>query len=174
MRKEIVIVDGYNVIGADDKLKTLAKEDFEGARDELISMLAEYQAYSGREVIVVFDAHRVVGKGSQQHMYNMDIRYTKEKETADECIERLVVELSNVATRIYVATSDRVEQHVTFGNGGLRISAMELVREMKKATQSIRHKIANQQHQPHKNSFDNRLPDDLKEKFEQWRRGNKK
>ena len=37
------------------------KSSFEEARDVLIQHLAEYQAYTGYRVIVVFDAHMVKG-----------------------------------------------------------------------------------------------------------------
>ena len=93
--EQILIVDGYNVIGAWEQLKERKKYSLEEARDDLLSMLAEYQGYTGMKVIVVFDAYNVKGAGKQLKQYRIDIRYTKEKETADEMIESLVRNLTH-------------------------------------------------------------------------------
>jgi len=81
-------------------------------------------------VYVIFDAHRVPGLGRTYKQQKLTVIYTKENETADECIERLVGELSGRGRHIYVATSDLVEQRVAFGKGALRISARELLIEI--------------------------------------------
>lgn len=57
----ILVVDGYNVIGAWEELHALRDKDFEQSRQLLIEKLAEYQAYTGHRVIVVFDAYHVRG-----------------------------------------------------------------------------------------------------------------
>lgn len=58
---DILLVDGYNMIGAWPQLKDLKANSFEEARDVLIQKMAEYQSYTGIRVIVVFDAHLVKG-----------------------------------------------------------------------------------------------------------------
>lgn len=58
---DILLVDGYNMIGAWPRPQHLKENSFEEARDILIQHLAEYQAYTGYRVIVVFDAHMVKG-----------------------------------------------------------------------------------------------------------------
>ena len=60
---------------------------------------------------------------------SLHVLYTKEKETADERIERLVTNLMGRRKQIYVATSDMIEQHVIFGKGALRMPAGELANE---------------------------------------------
>ncbi|MFV9511679.1 NYN domain-containing protein [Tepidibacillus sp. LV47] len=128
--EELLIVDGYNIIGAWPKLRELKEAgNLEEARDQLIDWLSEYQAYSGRTVIVVFDAHQVPGLGKKYQDRRLTIYFTKENETADEFIEKLIGELKNQKRTIYVATSDYTEQRVTFGQGALRISARELLLE---------------------------------------------
>lgn len=126
MMKEYVIVDGYNIIGDWPELVKLKKQSLIDARDALIEKMAEYQAITGRNVIIVFDAHLVKGIGAKDHLYRVEVIYTRQKETADERIERLAKQLKNVNTQIYVATSDHVEQRVIFANGALRTSAREL------------------------------------------------
>ena len=57
-----MIVDGYNIIGAWPELIALRdEEDLEAARDRLIDKMAEFKAFTGYRVIVVFDAHYVPG-----------------------------------------------------------------------------------------------------------------
>src|SRR5688572_15275595 len=89
-REVVLLVDGYNMIGAWPELERLKESGLEDARDRLLDMLAEYQGYSGTKVYVIFDAHRVPGLGKTYNQHKLTVIYTKEKETADECIERLV------------------------------------------------------------------------------------
>ncbi|WP_047154536.1 NYN domain-containing protein [Aneurinibacillus tyrosinisolvens] len=168
--EEILIVDGYNVIGDWKRLKEKKHISLEEARDDLLGFLAEYQGYTGIRVIVVFDAHNVKGQGKKMKEYRLDIRYTKEKETADECIERLVFELFHRHRQIYVATSDYTEQRVTFGYGALRKSARELWIDMKQVHQDIGEKVKETKQQPKGRGLE--LSDEIKKKFENWRRGN--
>lgn len=56
---EYLIVDGYNIINDWPSLKALFSENVEAARDKLIEIMAEYRAYKGINVMVVFDGHRV-------------------------------------------------------------------------------------------------------------------
>lgn len=126
-KMNVLVIDGYNIIGAWDELEKLKRRDISEARDRLLTILTEYQAYSGDRVIVVFDALYVKGLESKQAIDNLEVIFTKEKETADECIERLVKEVKNVKNQVYVATSDYAEQRTIFGRGALRISARELL-----------------------------------------------
>ena len=57
----ILIVDGYNIIGAWPKLEELKRTDLAAARDMLVEKMAEYQGFTGYRVIVVFDAYGVKG-----------------------------------------------------------------------------------------------------------------
>ncbi|WP_096271392.1 NYN domain-containing protein [Paucisalibacillus globulus] len=165
----VLIVDGYNIIGDWDELKRLKQKDMSQARDRLIELMAEYQAYSGIRVIIVFDAYYVRGMENKLKQYKVEIIFTKEKETADECIERLVKKLKNVKTQVYVATSDYTEQRVTFGQGALRKSARELAIEINDLEHEITLNVA--QHEKAKPKSKIPLTDDVLEKFEKWRRG---
>ncbi len=168
--EEYLIVDGYNMIGAWPELRKLKDISLEEARDKLISMLADYRAYSGMNTIVVFDAHQVPGLGGKYRQNGLNIQFTKEKETADECIERLVAELSHRRRQIYVATSDYVEQNVTFGQGALRIAARELLLNIKEGQKEIRQKV-DEGKTVKQSTFEARLSKDLLRILEKWRRG---
>lgn len=165
----VLIVDGYNIIGDWEELRNLKKKDMSQARDRLIELMAEYQAYSGARVIIVFDAYYVRGIESKLKQYKVEVIFTKEKETADECIERLVKKIKNVKTQVYVATSDYTEQRVTFGQGALRKSARELAIEFENVEREISSNVT--EHQKAKPKSKIPLNDEVLEKFERWRRG---
>lgn len=61
--RDVLLVDGYNMIGGWPELSALSETGMQGARDRLLDMLADYQAFTGRRVIAVFDAYRVPGLG---------------------------------------------------------------------------------------------------------------
>lgn len=165
----VLVVDGYNIIGAWDELQKLKEKDMGQARDRLIDYMAEYKAYAGDRVIIVFDAYYVQGTASKYHTHQVEIIYTKEKETADECIERLVKSLKNVKNQVYVATSDYAEQSTIFARGALRISARELLIELNSIDREIAKRI--EHHKIMRPQSKIPLKQDVMETFEKWRRG---
>ncbi|SDZ62381.1 hypothetical protein SAMN05421736_12218 [Evansella caseinilytica] len=169
MRRRILLVDGYNIIGDWPELRELQKNDLEGARDYLIEKMAEYQAFTGMEVTIIFDAHMVPGLGKRYKNFRLNIVYTREKETADERIEKLVKDLKRIDTQIYVATSDFVEQRVIFASGAFRKSARELRTEV----QSMEKRIEKEVNKTKQTKVKTKLPisDEMAEIFEKWRRG---
>lgn len=169
--RDVLLVDGYNMIGAWKELSALARTDLQDARDKLLVRLADYQGFSGIRVIVIFDAYRVPGLGKSFTESKVQVHFTKEKETADECIERLVGELSSRRRQIYVATSDMVEQHVIFGQGALRLSARELYIELEQNDKELGRKIKEDyQKKSTKNTIDSKLSPEVRSMFEKWRR----
>lgn len=170
--KQIIIVDGYNIIGAWPELSKLKEISLEEARDKLIGLLAEHQSYSGKRIIVVFDAYQVPGIGGKYWQSALEVLYTKEKETADALIERLVGELSSRRTQVYVATSDFVEQSVTFGQGALRLPARELLYSVRQSVKEMKHRMEEQASSRIRNSFDSKLTREQLDMLERWRRGN--
>ncbi|MBD7939230.1 MULTISPECIES: NYN domain-containing protein [Cytobacillus] len=164
----ILLVDGYNIIGAWPELQLLKNKDLEAARDLLVEKMAEYQGYSGYRVIVVFDAHYVKGTERKFKNYNVEVIFTRTNETADERIEKLAIALNNIKTQIYVATSDFTEQRVIFAQGALRKSARELHNEMNHIEKQIDKKVKKSQ----ENKPVSKIPlsDEIVEIFEKWRR----
>ncbi|MEJ8778707.1 NYN domain-containing protein [Pseudogracilibacillus sp. ICA-222130] len=149
----VVVVDGYNVIGAWEDLNRLKQKDIGAARHKLIEMLAEYRAYTGDRMIVVFDALYVKGIEQKTSQFDIEIIYTKEEETADECIERLVRSLKTVKNQVYVVTSDYLEQTTIFSRGALRISARELFAYMDDVETDIQEKIVEEEKQRPRNKI---------------------
>ncbi|OZI10618.1 hypothetical protein CEW92_15955 [Bacillaceae bacterium SAS-127] len=167
----ILIVDGYNIIGDWPELRELKKHDLASARDRLIERMAEYQGFTGSRVIVVFDAHFVKGTEKKYRDSKIEVIFTKEKETADERIEKLAIELNHIKNQISVATSDFTEQWVIFAQGALRISARELLTEVK----SVNKKIGSSMKKIEEKRPSAKIPlsDEVAEIFEKWRRGQK-
>lgn len=140
MTSEYLLVDGYNIIFAWEKLKKLADDNLSEARDKLLEIMSNYQGFKKIKVIIVFDAHKV--KGSVRKVYNhhnIEVVYTKEAETADHFIER-VAHLIGREYKVRVATSDALEQTIILSKGATRISAKEFEREVQAMEEKIRRK----------------------------------
>jgi predicted RNA-binding protein with PIN domain len=166
---DILIVDGYNIIGAWPELKALKDRDLAAARDLLIEKMAELQAYSGFRVIIVFDAYYVQGIEKKYKNHRVEVIFTKENETADERIEKMAIALSNRKTQIHVATSDFTEQWAIFGQGALRISARELLTEVSEMEKKIEKNVKSIQENKPVSKI--QISNEVAEIFEKWRRG---
>lgn len=140
-RRACLIVDGYNVIARASGQGLSRVDDLEEARRQLVEALSEYAAFTGQDVIVVFDAHRAPGAGSQDQRGGLTVVFTMQGETADDRIERLVYEVADSYAQVTVATSDAAEQQLTFGRGALRIKADELLRGLENVREEVRRQI---------------------------------
>ncbi|HET7628970.1 MAG TPA: NYN domain-containing protein [Bacillales bacterium] len=168
---DILLVDGYNMIGAWPDLKKLKETDFAAARDLLIEKMEEYQAITGFRVIVVFDAHSAAAGLRREDGRSVEVIFTRQNETADERIEKLAISLKNANTQVHVATSDATEQWAIFGQGALRKSARELYNEVCRMERQITAKLIEEcQKKPFgKINFPSKIADI----FEKWRREGK-
>jgi uncharacterized protein len=165
----ILLVDGYNIIGAWPELRESKERDLAASRDRLVEMMAEYQAFTGTRVIIVFDAQYVQGIARIFKNHKVDVVFTKENETADERIEKMAIELNNIKTQIQVATSDFTEQWVVFGQGALRKSARELLIEMEDIQGEIKKDV--KKTTTLRPTAKIPLSEEVAEIFEKWRRG---
>lgn len=169
-KRELLLVDGYNIIGAWPHLRKLREIDFDQARSDLIEAMAEYQAVTGRVVTIVFDAHMRYGRESVEKRSRVEVVYTKENETADEWIERRAHELvDDRLVTLFVATNDFTEQWVIFGQGALRVPANELLKDWKQAQALIErdsHLLKNDR--SNRTTID--FPPDILARFEEMRR----
>jgi len=167
--QNVLLVDGYNIIGAWPELRALKDRDLSAARDILLEKMAEYRAYMDYRVIVVFDAHLVEGIEKKDLSYKVEVIFTRENETADERIEKLAQSLNNIKTQIHVATSDFTEQWAIFGQGALRKSARELRNEMLEIEKNINRDVKGIQERKPVSRI--QLSDEVIKIFEKWRRG---
>lgn len=138
--EEVLLIDGYNMIFAWEELSDMADLSLESARNLLVETLCSYQSYWGKRTIVVFDAYRQPGNiGMTENILGVEVVYTKEGQTADQYIEKFVLEHVK-KMRITVATSDGLEQMMIFGQGALRMSARELRQKVLDTEREIREK----------------------------------
>ena len=171
--KEYLLVDGYNVIFAWEELKDLARDNIDGARNRLMDILCNYQGYKKCTVILVFDAYKVEGDVLEiQKYHNIHVVYTKEAETADQYIEKVVHEIGR-KYHVTVVTSDGVEQVVTLGQGGTLISAREFREEVEIVRQEIRREWEARREKKKQYLFDS-MEDELAEQMEKVRLGKQK
>lgn len=139
MKKDLLFVDGYNMIGGWPHLAKLHRSDqLAIARDELLHELSEYAKYEDIEIRVVFDAQFVPGIQKQYTKYNLTVIFTKEDETADSYIEKAVGDENLHTTNVIVATSDLAEQWLVFQRGASRKSARDLYKEVHFTKNKIR------------------------------------
>lgn len=135
--EQCLIVDGYNVIFAWDELSPVSDKDLSGSREALMNILANYAAFTGCRVVLVFDAYRVAGGNGEKFDYHgISVVYTKENETGDVYIERLIYEIGK-SMKVRVVTSDRMIQLSAIHTGVLRMSSAEFRHEIEAVDREI-------------------------------------
>ena len=128
--KPLLVVDGYNVIGA---WKDVQKNGWsiDESRDQLIHALQDYSGYADEEVVVVFDGWQSDRRVTTEEMHgNIRVVYTHHGETADSYIERMVAQTPKYRS-VRVATSDGLEQSQVLATGAVRLTSRELIRELR-------------------------------------------
>ena len=166
--KPLLLVDGYNVIGAWDVPKK-ERLPIQEARERLVHLIADYAGFSGEEVIVVFDGHytdRPVR--SHQTVNGIQVVFTKHAESADNYIEAQC-EAAPKWRHVRVASSDSVEQTIALGRGAVRISSREFLMELTQVRSVGR--VRMQEEKVSRGDIFSRLPPHQREIFERMRRG---
>ena len=137
-KKDYIIVDGYNLMFAWEGLADIAKENFDAARHILTDILCNYRGYTKCELVLVFDGYKVKGNAGEKSDYGgIHLVYTKENETGDMYIEKLVEEVGkNYSVR--VVTSDSLIQVSALRAGVLRMPAREFIKEIERVNARIK------------------------------------
>ncbi len=117
-----LILDAYNVIGALDRYRDA--DDFDAARELLITDALKAAGWTGRTIIVVFDAHRAPDPRREEPRAGGAVRvvYSAPGESADDEIERLLTKLEGSAT---VYTADFALQRTALARGSTRATPSE-------------------------------------------------
>ena len=111
--------------------KPIARQSLEKARETLLDMISNYAAYTKNDVTVVFDAYLVKdGTGSDFTRDGYRVVYTKEDETADAYIEKMMSKLGPDYS-VRVVTGDRLVQNSAVVSGILRMTSKEFEDEMR-------------------------------------------
>jgi small GTP-binding protein len=129
-QKNMVIVDGYNLIYADEGLQKTALFSLEKAREELMDLLSNYVSYTKTELILVFDAYLVKdGEGSEFINNGYKVVFTKANQTADSYIEKMMYELGPDYS-IRMVTDDKLLQFSAVHSGISRMTTKEFLEEL--------------------------------------------
>jgi predicted RNA-binding protein with PIN domain len=117
-----LVLDAYNVIGALDRYRDA--DTFDAARDLLITDALKAAGWTGRTIIVVFDAHRALDPRREEARAGGAVRivYSAPGESADDEIERLLAKLEGSAT---VYTADFALQRTALARGSTRATPRE-------------------------------------------------
>lgn len=141
----ILLVDGYNVIGAWPDLKAVRdRHGLEEARRHLVEALIGYSNYQGYDTELVFDAQYQDTPGSRETITStFKIYYTNFRQTADSYIEFFCSEfrhdLRKFQQRLIVVTSDRAQQQTVVGYGAELMSAHRLWSEVESSARRVKH-----------------------------------
>lgn len=169
-KRRLLVVDGYNLIGANKELHRESLYSMVVPREKMLAALSEYQAVATYEIICVFDAYEVKSQESVADFHGVTVVYTKEKETADEYIERFVHDNYHPhLCEISVVTSDLTEQNAIFALGAYRISSREMWISLSEAEKNISRKVDAINEKMPKQKID--IGKDVQAKLEKWRRG---
>ena len=157
-----LILDGYNLIGALERYKNAG--GFEEARDLLVNDALKAAGWTGRVVVLVFDAHR--GPGGERSELRaggaMRVIYSAVGESADDVIERLLGELGGSAT---VFTADFAIQRTALARGAARATPREFADLLDELPALTRHPEVRR-----RSSIGDRLPPEVRRKLEELRR----
>lgn len=127
----LLLVDGYNVIGAWQELKhTRDRHGLEMARDALIEVLINYASHHCYKTKIVFDAqYQQTPSQEEEHTHFLSVYYTAFSETADTYIEKACANFRHrytIPDRLIVVTSDQTQRHVVVGYGAEWMSSLKL------------------------------------------------
>lgn len=167
--KPLLVVDGYNVIGAWSEAQK-KNWSIDEARDRLIHALQDYSGYAGEEVVLVFDGWQSDRRVTTEEIQG-DVRivFTHHGETADSFIERFVAQVPKYRS-VRVATSDALEQSQVLSTGASRLTSRELLRELRE--ERSRGMSGHRQDAGiQRNPLEGRLPEDTIKELERLRRG---
>ncbi|MBU3073533.1 NYN domain-containing protein [Clostridium estertheticum] len=164
-----LFVDGYNVINSWPSLKKVKEYSYESSRVQLIGILQNYVAFKGYKMVIVFDAQLVKGSIQKKERHgNLVVVFTKEGETADNYIEKMVNDIGR-NTEVCVITSDSLEQQITFQRGATRMSSIEFYHEVVSTQKKIEIEIE-RKYLEKRNWLEERIDEKTLEKLEKMRR----
>ena len=168
--RELLVVDGYNVIYKSERYlarmdETADGDPFEQARDLLVADVAAY-AKGRYEPVIVFDAAGNVSP-ERPDLSKAGVRmvFSPAGESADTVIERLVTEARLAPQAVTVVTSDRTIRATVGGIPVTRVSSDVLVADVNQLT--VEYERANAERQTQHMRLEDRIDPAAREKL--WR-----
>jgi hypothetical protein len=121
-KKEIILIDGYNLLG---RLKAKKFDDLEDGRSYLINLSIEYASISKADIMLVFDGS--AAEEQKEVIGNVTLIFSRKNQSADQVIEKYVSLLSNSKVLLKVVTADLLQQKFALGKGALRVTPEEFL-----------------------------------------------
>ncbi|CAN5671010.1 NYN domain-containing protein [soil metagenome] len=159
-----LILDGYNLIGALDRYAERHTGSFDASRELLVNDALKAAGWTGREIILVFDAHRSPEPARTEMLAGGAVRviYSAPGESADDVIERL---LDGPEDRLTVYTADFALQRTALSRGAVRATPREFADLLDELPALTRHPEVR-----HRSSLGDRLTPEVRKKLEELRR----
>lgn len=102
-----ILVDGYNLLHVDDRLRAFMRFDREAARSGLLAMLGDYKKARGHKIVCVFDGVREDAPHAEartERGHGVTVVFSGPGRSADDAIVALC---ASGEGRAVVVTSDR-------------------------------------------------------------------
>ncbi|KAL5555037.1 hypothetical protein UlMin_037273 [Ulmus minor] len=165
----VLLVDGYNVCGYWAKLKKhFLNGRLDIARQKLVDELITFSMLREVKVVIVFDAMMSGLPTHTENFAGIDIVFSGES-CADAWIEKEVVALrEDGCPKVWVVTSDHIQQHAAYGAGAFIWSSKALVSEIKASKKEVEmmleeHRSTSFQGRLLKHNLDSEVVDALKD-----------
>jgi len=164
-----LVVDGYNILNSWPELSKIMEESITDARDRLIHLLNNYAGYKKYKIILVFDGHKVKDNlGERFFDGEVEVIFSPFGVSADHVIEKEVGKLLKTH-KVFVATSDKLQQEIVWSKGAYRISSRELLAELERSKKEYR-EVIEQKASRKRNYLELNVNQDILDKLEKIRR----
>jgi predicted RNA-binding protein with PIN domain len=167
VKREHVLIDGYNLLHAHPRHGAIVAGDIDAARARLVSDLAGY-AQGGPRTIVVFDgAGNPASDGTPHHLGALTVIFSPSGVTADATIEGLARRFRDKGERVLVVTSDvATRETVRSGEVSVRSSA-SFAEELEQRGQADRDAA----HATNRVPMAHRIAPDVSAALDRWAKG---
>jgi predicted RNA-binding protein with PIN domain len=123
-----ILVDGFSLLHAWQKLAPGRARHSRLAREELVKAITRYSDACGTAVTIIFDGRNPrLGAAPEPTPKNVEVLYTRTGQTADAVIER-VTHLLRPYGEVLVVSNDNAERDLVLGLGGMASSCENFVR----------------------------------------------
>ena len=168
--KDLYIIDGYNFIFKIKKPAKLNPDQLTQLREKLLFSLSQFKIYNSCDIIAVFDARHSENPERSKEFHNeIEVIYSKKGETADSVVENIVHSKQDY-DRIFVVTSDNLQQKVIFRQNIYRKSIREFLIEMQQSKKKISNNLMRQKNISERSfySVEKRIDRNSKDKLENY------
>lgn len=137
-----ILVDGFSLLHSWPELAPGKARHSEAARDELISVLAQYSQVCGTPITVVFDGAGRRGGNVQNPTKSVEVIYSRANQTADDLIERAAQRLVAYG-EVLVVTDDFPERDMVSFVGAMYQSCLGFIQTFEAEMADLHREIKN-------------------------------